>query len=231
MRQIIIALTLLTTPLSAAIFHEINTTQSLCCTFSSKHHNRILIDKSRIKKIIFPEDKLYVRIEEGSGQVFVQAKNLIEEKIVVSIISQEGLVQDIEIQFVDQPSQVVILREYDNQPAKPLQELHSCQGTISKCGLKKTIESILNRKIPDGYVSAPITQSTWKIKPGISAKLVGYLKGAYEDLYIYQVRNTRLMRKCLLEKELVCPNSPWVFLEKNYLKSRETVLAIVAVKP
>lgn len=97
MRSIILTLILSAASLSAAIYHPIDTTQTLRCCFSISQHNRVLIDKGRIKKIIFPEEKLHVRMEETSGQVFIQAKTSLQERVVVSIISQTGIVQDVEI--------------------------------------------------------------------------------------------------------------------------------------
>lgn len=228
MRPIMFAFLLSASQLSAAIFYPIDTTQPLSCYLSQQQHNRILIENSRIKKIVFPEDKLHVRMEEASGQVFIQAKTLFQEKIVVSIVSQSGVVQDIEIEFAQQPSEVIILQEMKEE-----QPLH--EECYIPCSYKNdphlVIEDLLQGKIPSGFLSAPIINSCKTIRPGIKAKLIGRLQGGYEDVYIYQIKNTRSWKKSVLEHDLACREARWVYLQKNCLEPKETVLVIMAVEP
>ncbi len=231
MRQIILALILFTAPLPAAIFHQIDTTRPLRCTLSSIHHNRILVESGRIKKLIFPEDKLYVRMEETSGQVFVQTKSSFEEKIVVSVITKEGLVQDIELTFSESPSQVIILKD-SNPEEKPMLstvDYTLCSSTESE-DIQTTVNDILQGRAPSGYIAAPVINSTCTIKPGITAKVVGRFQSWHHDLYIYQVKNTRPWRKRLYEKSFSHPKSLWVYLANHCLKPNDNTLAIVAVR-
>lgn len=225
MRSTLVVFLLIASQLSAAIFHSIDTTQPLSCRFSLQQHNRILIENGRIKKIIFPEEKLHVRMEETSGQVFIQAKTLLQEKIVVSIVSQSGVVQDVEIEFVEQPSQVIVLLEIADT-----QQQMCCTPGFSQEDPHSIVEAILQEKIPLGFLSAPITNSCKTIRHGIKAKLIGHLQGAYEDLYIYQIQNTRMWKKRLLEHNLACSGAVWVYLQKNCLEPKEIILAIVAVQ-
>lgn len=228
MQQIILAFILFATPLSATIFHPIDTTKPLSCRFSTQQHNRILIENGRIKKIIFPEDKLYVRVEETSGQVFIQAKNPFQEKIVVSIISQSGVVQDVEIEFANLTSQVIVLRDI-TLDQQSLQQVH-CSPCCYNEDLSLIVGGILQGKIPSGFCSVPITNFCRTIKLGVKAKLVGRLHGCYEDLYIYQVHNARIWQTRLLEKDLSSGGALWVYLQRNCLRPKETVLAIVAAR-
>lgn len=232
MRQIALALILFTTPLSAAVFHQIDTTTPLCCSLSSNHHNRILVEGSRIKKLIFPEDKLYVRMEETSGQVFVQTKHFSQENVVVSVITKEGLVQDIELTFSESPPQVIILKD-SNPEEKPMLstvDYTLCPSTESE-DIQTTIDAILQGSTPSGYITAPVINSTCTVKPGITAKIVGRFQSWHHDLYIYQVKNTRPWRKRLHEKSFSHPKTLWAYLAKHCLKPNENTLAIVAVRP
>lgn len=228
MHKIACAFLLMTLPLSGAIYHQIDTTSTLSCSFSSKHHNRILIDQGRVKKIIFPEEKLHVRMEEVSGQVFVQPKYFSSEPIVVSIITQEGDVQDIEITFSDCPSQVIVLQDSCgmNDPILGVYE----EPSICICSsLDECVNHILQGKIPAGYQSTTFRGYAFKPKFGISAKLVGKLAGCVDTLFIYELTNTTFVRRKMLEKEITCPGAIWGFVQKNCLGAREKILAIVAV--
>lgn len=226
MYQIALLLLFCTAQLSAAIFHEIDTTQPLCCHLSSKHHNRILVELGRIRKIIFPEEKLLVWMEEVSGQVFVQSRYPMLEPTVVSIITQDGLVQDIEMTFSDGPSEVIVLTNHVEQDFLELCDADPIYGSPSIDG---SIESLLKGEIPEGYSSTPFRRYIFRPKFGISVKLVGKLRGVVETLCVYEVRNTIICKRKILEKEIACPGSSWTFLEKNRLCPKETILAIVAV--
>ena len=226
MRHILFALLVLATPLPASISCHLNTAQTLTCRFSMHQHNRILIEGGRIKKVIFPEEKLHVRMEETSGQVFIQAKTLIHEKIIVSVISQTGIVQDIEIEFTDRTSQVVILQE---PIVEQLPRDVFCPPYPTE-NLSFLVDTILHNKVPTGFASVPITHSVKPIGSGMKAKLVGRLRGCGQDLYIYQIHNARIWKKRLLERDLTCRDALWVYLQQTCLEAKETVLAIVAVQ-
>lgn len=226
MLQIVLAFLFLTVPLTATIFHEIDTTRPLCCNLSNKHHNRILVEQGRVKKIIFQEEKLFVRMEDVSGQVFVQLKYPSQEPTVVSVITQDGLVQDIEMMFSDCPSQVIVLKncmENDFQTFCEASHVHDCPSS------NDAVNCLLKGEIPEGYSSIPFRRCVFKPKFGISAKLVGKLKGFMDTLCIYEISNITFCRRRIREKEIACPGSLWVFLEKNCLCSKEKILSVVAV--
>jgi len=229
MRKLILSLLLFTTPLTAAIFHEIDTTKPLCCGFSSQHHNRILVDQGRVKKIIFPEEKLFVRMEEVSGQVFVQAKSLLIESTLISVVTQDGQIQDLEITFSDRSSQVIVLKDPCLEPEiiYQLAEVPSCDPYNS---LNCQIETLLKGEVPCGYQSVPFKRCLWKPKFGISVKLVARLQGYSDELLLYEVSNTTWWKKKISEKEIARCGVNWAYLEKSCLKSKETVLGIISVR-
>jgi hypothetical protein len=225
MRKIALAFLCSTMPLSAAIFYEIDTTRPLCCSLSNKHHNRILVEQGRVKKIIFPEEKLFVRMEEVSGQVFVQLKYPTADPTLISVVTQEGFVQDIEILFSDCPSQVIVLK---NRIEQGLQEL--CEAIRDETpSINASLNCLLKGEMPKGYDSIPFQRCTLRPKFGISASLVGKLKGCTDVLCLYEVSNTTFCCRKILEKEIACRGSLWAFLEKNCLCPKEKILAIVAV--
>lgn len=229
MYKIILSLLLLSSSLKAAIFHEIDTTTTLCCAFSAKHHNRILVEEGRIKKIIFPEDKLFVRMEELSGQCFIQPKSPVFGETLISIVTQDGHIQDIELIFLDMPSEVVVLKMPTFEP-EILYELKDTPGYCFDDSLNAHIETLLNGEIPNGYRSLPFKRCLLKPKLGISAKLVARLEGPCDELLLYEVSNRAWWKKRISEREIVCQRVNWVYLEKNCLKSKETILGIVSVK-
>lgn len=229
MRKVTLLLLLLTVPLQAAIFHEIDTTVTLCCTFSSKQHNRILVDGGRIKKVIFPEDKLFVRMEEVSGQCFVQPKCPTIDSTLISIVTQDGRIQDVEITFSDGPSEVVVLRAPYCEP-EIIYEFSDMPCFLCDDSLNSQMETLLRGEVPCGYRSVPFKKCVMKPKFGITVKLIARLKGQSDDLLLYEVANTSWWKKRITEQEIVCSEINWVYLEKSCLKSKETILGVVSVK-
>lgn len=229
MRKVILILLLLTVPLQAAIFHEIDTTMTLCCTFSSKQHNRILVDGGRIKKVIFPDDKVFVRMEEVSGQCFIQPKSPLIDSTLISIVNQDGQIQDIEITFSDCSSEVVVLHAPCFKP-EIIYELSDTPCCYCDDSLNSQIEALLKGEIPCGYRSVPSKKCILKPRFGISVKLIARLEGFSDSLLLYEVTNTSWWKRRFTEQEITCSGVNWAYLEKNCLKSKETILGVVSVK-
>lgn len=229
MRKVILLLLLLIVPLQGAIFHEIDTTVILCCTFSSNQHNRILVDGGRIKKVIFPDDKLFVRMEEVSGQCFIQPKSPLVDSTLVSIVTQDGQIQDIEITFSDGPSEVIVLQApcFDPEIIYELSDISCCFCDNS---LNSQIDTLLKGEVPCGYRSIPFKKCIMEPKFGISVKLIAQLEGQSDDLLLYEVTNRSWWKKRITEQVIACSGVNWAYLEKKCLNSKETILGVVSIK-
>jgi hypothetical protein len=227
MRKIILSLLLSSFPLCAAIYHPIDTTYPLRCSFSNKHHNRILVEEGRIKKVICQDDKLMIRVEELSGQVFVQAKYPYCDPTLISIVTLDGLVQDIEIAFMDCPSQVVILRNFI--PEENIIEI--CESPACEApSINESVNCVLRGGIPNGYTSVPFKNCISRPRLGVYSKLVGRLQGCLDTLLIYEITNRTCFKRKILEKQMMCPTAGWAYLPKHCLAPREKMIVIVAMQ-
>ena len=229
MRSLIFACLLLSQPLMAALFSPMNGIHPLSCEFSLEHHNRIFIEEGKIKKIIYPEEKLAVRLEETSGQAFIQARQAHVDTVLLTVISSEGAVQDVEITFKSVPSQVVALRA----PLESLPDRYSNyveeSPPLITCDPSTLVTQILRGETPEGYRSILTPQSSWKIRSGVEATLIGCLEGSGENLFLYRLHNARLWSKCVSEKNFSCASPSWVYVQENKIPPKQTTLAIVAV--
>lgn len=95
--------------LAATLFSEIDTTKPLFCFFSLNHQNRIAVTDGRIIKVICPETELSIKMEEESGQVFIYPLNDSLSRVTLSVVTGDGLVQDLHITFIEKGPEVVIL--------------------------------------------------------------------------------------------------------------------------
>lgn len=206
---------------NAAIFHDIDTTTSLLCTLSSTHQNRILVSEGRIAKVIFPEGSLAIQTEEESGQAFVCAGVREAEKTTITVVTENGFVQDLEVQFENRPSEVVVLRE---EKEKQVVEQLETWGEI-----KYLLQKILRGEVPQGFCRFDVRCQRC-IGRSLRIDTIASFEGATETLYLYKVKNTTRRRALLDERLLVIPGSLWVYSKKNMLNPQEETLAVQAVK-
>lgn len=211
-----------------SIICDMDTTQAFKCRFSYRQHNRILLEGGRISKLIYPEDKLFVRMEELSGHVFVQSKSCKPENLLISVVTSDGSVQDLEISFEDCFSDVIVLRPPGRYAPenlnRPLVEAPHCFQTM----FNSIIEDVTHKRIPEGYCSVPFKRSIWNPKSGITAKLVGKLSGNDEDILVYQLISTTPWKKRVHERQLADANTLWAYIDQPCLKGKQGTIAIVA---
>jgi hypothetical protein len=215
--------------LSAATYYTINTTSPLHCYLSSNFQNRIMIDNGRIKKVVATEcDRLSIQIEEVTGQAFIYARDPTVKETSISVVSETSVIQDIHICFMERMPEVVVLQDPEVTNCQ-ISEIPNQQIGEQTYALNK-VEEILTGKIPADYKLCPITASKWAPKKGIELELKTKLEGPVDTIYIYQATNLLKQQQTLLECELECEGSAWVYLETNTLIPKQKILSIVAVK-
>lgn len=225
--NIFLLLSLYSFNLSAAIYHVINTSETLKCAFSYKHHNRIAIENNTIKKVIYPNENIISFVEENSGQVFIQSVSRgLSDKFTISIVTNDGLIQDIEINFCDIPSQVIILRNTAEPEIEDDDDC--CEIKESLTLIRSNIEEILKGKIPSGYKFVDFDSFTWTPLKGVQGKTFLKLQGPCEFLYIFEVCNYQKYPVLITEEQVKNKNTKWVFLEENHIQPYNKVLGVMA---
>lgn len=202
--------------LEGAVFSKIDTTVPLKCVFSNEHQNRIIVDKGRIEKVIFTDDALAVRLEEESGQVFVYLTHPKGKEIVLSVVTESGIVQDLEICFEEKSSEIVILQKPESQ--KALCQPHD---------IEQIIETILAGQSPKGYCCFDGGESRM-VQSQIFLNAIARFEGNQEIINLFRIENKAAYRSCLIEQELCSPSTNWVYLVKRELSPHEETIAIVA---
>jgi hypothetical protein len=213
--------------LSSVIFYEIDTMAPLSCSFSSNHPNRIMLEKGGIEKIIHSEpDRIQILIEEKANQAFIMAREEMRKPITLCVITTAGEVQDIEVIFHEQPSQLIVLQKGKSA----IEECREDSTVTSSSQIQNTIDSILIGQIPPEFFQIDFAPETWSPRRNIQILEINRLDGEAELLRVFKISNCSRSRQTIHEKELALTNSSWVFLEKNCLLPGETTLAIVSIK-
>jgi len=210
----------------AAMFHTIDTTSPLLCTFSYKFQNRVMVVNGKIQKVIASdEDRLSIFTEPFSGQIFISTRNYAPQETTVSIVTDTGVVQDLQISFTDRISEVVLLTDSNREDEEKKEREPIC---IQDSSLK-IVEEVLKGNVPNGYLPCRLEKTQWSPKKGILLQPIVQLEGFEQILYLYQVTNTAKSGLTVEEIDLSIPGCRWVFLEANFLYSKQKMLGIIAV--
>lgn len=211
--------------LLGAIYHDIDTTTPLKCTLSIQHQNRILVSEGRVSKVVFPDTQIFVQMEDDSGQIFVYALDDALDEATISVITDKGLVQDLEVSFTEKSSEVVVLREV------PLSDCCAKDSNSRLFSISCRLNDILNGVVPKGYVCFEGSRDIREICSGVFTEKLAIFEGHLETIYLYRVINYSRCCVSLHESQLDpdC-SSAWIFLDYNSLNPKEDTLAIVALK-
>lgn len=203
----------------AVIFHQIDTTCPLKCRLSMDHQNRIMVNDGRIQKVIFPEGKFSVQMEEESGQIFVYPV-VMNQIQTLSIITENNFVQDLEIEFQSRSSEVVILSEPDASSCDDKQD------EITR-DIEEKIFNILSGESPKGFVAFEDMRKEIVVNHVAIKRLVRF-EGDKETIYLFAIKNCNETPAIVYEQFFhSAPN--WVYVVQNYLKSKEETVAIVSI--
>lgn len=205
---------------SCLVVHTIDTGHPLKVTFSKDHQNRILLEDGFVKKVIAPQSTFSIQIERESGQVFVHSVRDAGKPVVLSVITSNGFVQDIEVTMEEKTSEVVVLKE-----PEPFSLDESCSTNAQKPCIKiiSIIQDVRKGKIPKGFARRDIKEE--EVKPEQSKNLYLIPQNAFESPYMmitqYKAFNQDQETIEIEESRLSEKDTVWIFVEQTTLKSGE----------
>lgn len=128
---------------------NLHETNKLKVTFSIKDTNRIVIDNSRIAQLFGVDNVLDYQFDEINGQCFVKARHNPGHPITLTLVSEEGESQALEVSFGEVPSEVVVLHSLkkDNQVV----EKALTGGNDEQRKAVEIIKEILCGRVPKGF--------------------------------------------------------------------------------
>lgn len=199
------------------------------CTFSNKHHNRIVVQDGRIATVVAPEGDISASLEETSGQLFIHALHSNPPVTTISIITESGEVQDIEMIFEDIPSETLVLTPV-------FEEKFECDH--DSCGYSKeqstsfVVDAVLSGKIPYGFSSVVGCSERRVLKKGVVAEVTGKLISESEIVYIWKINNKSLFSKKINYSDFRFLNPSWIYIDKHQIGgfSGKHTVAMVGVR-
>ena len=208
--------------LMATVKHEIDTCKALSCSFSIKQHNRIIVDEGSVKKLICPEGFFSFRLDEDSGQAFVFAQKPCNESILVSVITDQGQVQDLAITLKNKPSEVVVLFN----PKEKEEEIIEFEGEDDQA--VSMLTRLMEGNVPDGYVPREVKKSDNRVYKRCKLKSQIAVEGAYEIIYAYELKNLVDYEIQLREEDLSQPNDLWVYIESSKIAAKGSTRVVIS---
>lgn len=198
------------------------------CTFSSRHHNRIVVQNGRIATVVVPEGNITANLEETSGQLFINALHPNPPVTTISVVTESGEVQDLEIEFEDIQSETLVLTPIFE--GEFLCE-NSCSPVSREQAVSSVIDSILSGKIPCGFMSSSDGWERRLLKKNIVAEITGKLISDREIVYIWKVTNKSFFYKNVYFSDFQFLNPSWVYIDKHQIGgiSGKQTIAIVGV--
>jgi hypothetical protein len=218
----LIGFVLFGSPAFPLVEHEINTKFPLQCSFSFNHQNRIVVSQGAVMKVVAPKEKFLIQIEENSGQAFILPFLESEDVSTFSIITSSGSVQDLEVTFVNKPSEVIFLKETEGD----IDSLNSPRQSLDDTFVSQ-IRRVLIEEPLEGYQKTKLKD----VKPlimymGLHSTPKEVYEGASDRIIIESVKNITKSQITLSPRRLSTLEDNWFYLEKEVLNPGESTLAV-----
>jgi len=221
MRNIVFFL-LFTSSLSAAQYCSMDSTEVIPVKLSAKNHNRIGIVGDRIKKAFFKGSNISVDVEENSGQIFVQALRPDCPNTTLSIVLDSGFLQDLELCFEDQPSEIILL-----QPPKVEIERDICSSVAESSDLTGIVEGFLCGDLPEGYTSFEESEPPQKINKCLTIQRFSRMVSENQIVFAMRLRNGSKEKQSIRECQVNVLDGDWVFIDRYVLRPNECALVLI----
>jgi hypothetical protein len=216
----ILGLLFLSASLSAAQYICLDPCSVIPIDVSIGHHNRISIPHDRIKKVFFNSSRIAVKVEEETGQLFVQAVRPDCICATLSLISASGATQDLELHFQEGPAEIIFL-----QPMQPDEIVQSVD--VEGASLERVVACILQGEVPEGYQSIEDWDQNPPVCKGLRYQRISRLLSDEQIVFIYTLQNITSCVKTVKECQVNILDGDWVFLDRYTLHPCEKAFLII----
>lgn len=209
---------------------DIDDTQKLKVTLSAKDTNRITIDNSRIAQVFGVEELMAIQFDEENGQCFVKAKTNPGHPVTLTVITEEGETQDVEVTFADVPSEVVRLHSL-RKDLKPLSDvLGDDEGTVQTEAVE-LIKQLVRQQIPKGFTVSELSDTKERVlKNGCALQTLKRISGRGWEISMGRIQNPTEGVIRLKESALASEQDIVVYLSQGELHPGQTATCVMIRK-
>lgn len=215
----------------ALVEADIDDTQKLKVNFSQRDTNRISIDNSRIAQVFGVEELMAIQFDEENGQCFVKAKVNPGHPVTLTLITEEGETQDIEINFTDKPSEVVRLHSI-KKGLQPLSETFADEEDSSiHTQAVELIKQLVKNQQPKGLKLVPLAnQPSRTLVNGASFQITKQFRGLGVDVRIGTIQNSSDSKLSLKEAQIAEADDVAIYLSQRELHPGQSTSVILIRK-
>lgn len=210
--------------LFGAVVENFDTLNLITCELSSSHHNRIFVEEDRIKSVVIPRGPILAKVDPNSGHLFVFSNHPRPPKTTMTIVTELGDVQDIEMVFSDIPSQTIYL-------SYPEEEID--YGELVSKNREEEISDIINAissgKVPVGFECQKSPREKVYIGHRVYVVKSQSYVGCSEEVHVYDVFNSSYHTANISRCDFEFLNPNWILIDENQIRRGCKVQVIVGV--
>lgn len=209
---------------------EIDDTQKLKITLSAKDTNRITIDNSRIAQVFGVEELMAIQFDEENGQCFVKAKTNPGHPVTLTLITEEGETQDLEVTFADVPSELVRLHSL-KKDLKPLSEVVGDDDGSLHAEAIELMKQLVRQQIPKGFSVSELSDTKERVlKNGCTLQTLKRLTGRGWEILMGSVKNPTESMIRIKESALASEQDIAVYLSQGELHPGQAATCVMIRK-
>jgi hypothetical protein len=209
---------------------DIDDTHKLKVTFSMKDTNRITIDNSRIAQVFGVEELMAIQFDEENGQCFVKAKTNPGHPVTLTLITEEGETQDLELTFADVPSELVRLHSL-KKDLTPLSEVMDEVGEAPHQQAIELIKQLVRKQIPKGFTVMELIDSKDRVlENGGTLRYTQHLSGSGWNVMIGTLTNSTDRRMRVKESLIAGESDVAVYLSQCELHTGQSATCVIVRK-
>jgi type-F conjugative transfer system secretin TraK len=208
---------------------DIDDTQKLKVTLSAKDTNRITIDNSRIAQVFGVEELMAIQFDEENGQCFVKAKTNPGHPVTLTLITEEGETQDVEVTFADVPSEVVRLHSIKKE-LKPLSDVVDDDGS-GHAEAVELIKQLVRQQIPTGFTVMELSDTKERtLRNGGTLQTLKRLTGRGWEVLMGRIQNPTASMIRIKESVLASEQDVAVYLSQGELHTGQSATCVMIRK-
>lgn len=209
---------------------EIDDTQKLKVTLSAKDTNRITIDNSRIAQVFGVEELMAIQFDEENGQCFVKAKTNPGHPVTLTLITEEGETQDLEVTFADVPSELIRLHSL-KKDLKPLSEVVNDDDGSCHAEAIELMKHLVRQLIPKGFTIMDLSDSTDRaLRNGCTLQSLKRLTGRRWEIWLGNIKNPTESMIRIKESALASEQDIAVYVSQGELHPGQAATCIMIRK-
>lgn len=231
LRNVVMGVSLLgSSNIYGLVVSDIDDTHKLKVTLSIKDTNRITIDNSRIAQVFGVEELMAIQFDEENGQCFVKAKTNPGHPVTLTLITEEGETQDLEVTFADVPSELVRLHSLKKE-LKPLSEVLGDDEENVHAEAIELMKHLVRQQIPKRFSVFELSDTKERVlKNGCTLQTLKRLTGRGWEILLGSVKNPTESIIRIKESGLASEQDIAVYLSQGELHPGQAATCVMIRK-